>query len=148
MWFVYSFNYMDDIRTRFGICSGSYHNGLKTKDTTNSPLYILIFSLNKMTMRNDWNSQLYKKRDDFNFLIVNLPFLWINISTAPVYRAYISKLIGYSNVFVIWIARGLSLSSKHLTQGLMVLHLKSLLWTIYDITNWLIDKLCFSHSRL
>jgi hypothetical protein len=36
------------------------------------------------------------KRDDFNFPIVNFPFICSNISAAPAYGVYISQLIRYS----------------------------------------------------
>jgi hypothetical protein len=38
----------------------------------------------------------YDKRDDFNFPIVNFPFIRSNIPAASAYRAYISQLIQYS----------------------------------------------------
>ena len=36
------------------------------------------------------------KKNDFNFLIVNFPFICSNIPAAPVYGVYISELIRYS----------------------------------------------------
>jgi hypothetical protein len=41
-------------------------------------------------------TKLYVKRDDFNFLIVNFPFICSNIPAAPACGAYISQLIRYS----------------------------------------------------
>ena len=38
-------------------------------------------------------TRLYEKRDDFNFLIVNFPFLSSNIPSAPAYGVYVSQLI-------------------------------------------------------
>jgi hypothetical protein len=40
--------------------------------------------------------KLYDKKDDFNFLIVNFPFICSNIPAAPAYGVYISQLIRYS----------------------------------------------------
>jgi hypothetical protein len=37
--------------------------------------------------------KLYDKRDDFNFPIVNFPFVCSNIPAAPAYGVYISHLI-------------------------------------------------------
>jgi hypothetical protein len=37
--------------------------------------------------------KLYGKRDDFNFPIVNFPFICSNIPAAPAYGVYISGLI-------------------------------------------------------
>ena len=39
---------------------------------------------------------LYDKRDNFNFPIVNFPFLSSNILSAPAYRVYVSQLIRYA----------------------------------------------------
>jgi hypothetical protein len=38
-------------------------------------------------------TKLYDKRDDFNFPIVNFPFICSNIPAAPAYGVYISQLI-------------------------------------------------------
>jgi hypothetical protein len=38
-------------------------------------------------------STLYDKRDEFNFAIVNFPFLCNNIPLSPAYPVYISYLI-------------------------------------------------------
>jgi hypothetical protein len=37
-------------------------------------------------------NEIYDKRDDFNFLIVNSPFICSNIQAAPAYGVYISQL--------------------------------------------------------
>ena len=39
---------------------------------------------------------LYNKRNDFNLLIVNFPFICSNIPAAPAYGVYIFQLIRYS----------------------------------------------------
>jgi hypothetical protein len=39
---------------------------------------------------------LYDKRDDFNFPIVNFPFIFNNIPAAPAYGVYLSQMIRYS----------------------------------------------------
>ena len=39
---------------------------------------------------------LYDKRDDFDFAIVNFPFLCSNIPLSPVYGVYVSQLIRYA----------------------------------------------------
>ena len=40
--------------------------------------------------------KLYDKRDDFDFHIVNFPFLSSNIPSSPSYSVYISQLIRYA----------------------------------------------------
>ena len=46
--------------------------------------------------RNMIKSKLYDKRDDFNFPIVNYPFLDSNIAKGPTYGVYISRLICFA----------------------------------------------------
>ena len=43
--------------------------------------------------------RLYNKWDDFNFPIVNFPFLSNNILSAPAYGVYVSQLIRYARAF-------------------------------------------------
>ena len=45
---------------------------------------------------NRFYSKLYDKRDDFEFHIVNFPFLSSNIPSGPSYGVYISQLIRYA----------------------------------------------------
>ena len=42
--------------------------------------------------------KIYDKRDDFNFEIVNFPFLDGDVSRSPSYGAYISQLIRFARV--------------------------------------------------
>ena len=65
-------------------------------------------------------TELYDKRDYFNFPIVNFLFICINIPSAPAYGVYISKLIRYSiacGSYQNFIDRGLLLTRKLLNQG-------------------------------
>ena len=73
-----------------------YPRELEIKETTEtaasssySDCYLYIDN-GKLTAR------LYDKRDDFNFPIVNFPFLSSNIPSAPAYGVYVSKLIRYA----------------------------------------------------
>ena len=42
------------------------------------------------------NNKIYDKRDDFDFYIVNFPFLSSNIPSSPSYGVYIPQLIRYA----------------------------------------------------
>ena len=53
-------------------------------------LTFIIHSEGKLSTR------LYDKRDDFEFHIVNFPFLFSNIPSGPSYGVYISQLIRYA----------------------------------------------------
>jgi hypothetical protein len=46
----------------------------------------------------------YDKRDDFNFSIVNFPFVYDNIPAAPAYGAYISQMIKYSRAWLLFVS--------------------------------------------
>ena len=56
-----------------------------------------FFYLNLEIDRNDpLMTKLYGKRDDFDFPIVNFPFMSSTIPVPPAYGVYISQLISYS----------------------------------------------------
>ena len=46
--------------------------------------------------------KIYDKRDDFNFDIVNFPFLCGNIPQSPSYGVYISQLIRYARASTLY----------------------------------------------
>jgi hypothetical protein len=71
----------------------------------------------------------YDKSDDFNFPIVNFPFICSKITAAFAYGVYISQLIRYSRACGYY--RGLLLTRKLLNQGLILVKLKSSLRTFY-----------------
>ena len=63
---------------------------------------------------------LYDKRDDFNFNIVNFPFLSSNIPQSPAYGVYVSQLVHYaraSSAYSDFLVRSRLLTSKLLGQG-------------------------------
>ena len=43
-------------------------------------------------------TRLFGKRDDFDFPMVNFPYLSSNISESPAYGAFVSQLIRYARV--------------------------------------------------
>ena len=64
--------------------------------------------------------KLYDKRDDFNFNIVNSPFLSSNIPQSPAYGVYVSQLIRYaraSSAYSDFLVRSRLLTRKLLGQG-------------------------------
>ena len=65
-------------------------------------------------------SKIYDKRDDFNFEIVNSPFLDGDVPRSPSYGVYISQLIRFARVcsnLVDFNNRNLFLTAKLLKQG-------------------------------
>ena len=63
-------------------------------DTDRSASYLDLYL--EMDSEGWLRTKRHDKRDNFNFLIVNFPFICSNISTASAYGVYISKLIRYS----------------------------------------------------
>ena len=67
-----------------------------TIDTDSSALYLDLHL--EFDIEGRLRAKLYYKRDDFNFLIVNFPFICSNIPAAPAYGVYISQLVRYFRV--------------------------------------------------
>jgi hypothetical protein len=77
-------------------------------------------------MAPNFRTKLYDKRDDFNFVIVNFPFICSNIPAAPAYGVYISQLIWYSRAcgsYQDFLDRGLLLTRKLLNQGFLLVNI-------------------------
>jgi len=73
-------------------------------------------------------TKLYDNRDDFNFPIVNFPFICSNIPAATAYGIYISQFIRYSRAcgsYQNFLDKGLILTRKVLNQGFLLVKLKS-----------------------
>jgi hypothetical protein len=89
--FNFTFRYIDDVlllnNSRFGdYVHRIYPIELEIKDTTDtygsaSYLDIHLEIVSEGLLR----TKLYDKRDDFNFPIVNFPFIYSNIPAAPAY---------------------------------------------------------------
>ena len=93
----------------------------------------------------------YDKRDDLNFPIVNLPFICSNILATPAYGVYISQLIRYSRAcssYQDFLDRGLLLTMKLLSQGFLLVKLKSSLRKCYGRHHDLVDRYGISVSQM
>ena len=97
--FNFTYRYIDDVlslkNTTFAeYLEFIYPRELKIKETTAaSSSYLdcyLYIDNGKLA------TKLYDKRHDFNFPIVNFPFLSSNIPSAPAYGVYVSQLIRYA----------------------------------------------------
>ena len=123
--FNFTYRYTDDVlslkNTKFAqYLEFIYPRELEIKETTetaasssNLDCYLYIDN-GKLTTR------LYDKRDDFNFPIVNFPFLSSNIPSAPAYGVYVSQLIRYARTCSNdqdFMERGKVLTTKLLSQG-------------------------------
>ena len=98
-------------------------------------------------------TKLYDKRDDFNFHIVNCPFICTcsNIPAAPAYGVYISQMIRYSRTcgsYQDFLDRGLLLTRNLLNQGFLLVKLKSWLRKFYGHHHDLVDRYGISVSQM
>ena len=100
--FNLTYRYIDDV---LSINNHNFHNcvhliypeELDIKDTTESDIsasYLDI--LLNIDSNGRLTTTLYDTRDDFNFAIVNFPFLCSNTPLSPAYGVYISQLIRYT----------------------------------------------------
>ena len=83
---------------------------------TEDPFFDLNLSITNIIV----SSKIYDKRDDFNFEIVNFPFLDGDVPRSTSYGIYISQLIRFARVCSNvdnFNNRNLSLTSKLLKQG-------------------------------
>ena len=155
--FNYSFRYIDDVlslnNARFiDYVHHIYPNELEIKDTTDtvkSASYLDLF----LCIDNEGrlNSKLYDKRDDFDFPIVNFPFLSSNIPASSAYGVYISQLIRYARACVKYsdfLERGQLLSQKLLSQGYAKPRLESSLRKFYGRHHELVNHYGISVSRM
>ena len=130
--FNFTFRYIDDVlspnNSRFGdFVDRIYPIELEIKGTTDIcdsyfDLHLAIGSEDRLITNN------YDERDDFNFTIVNFPFICSKIPAAPANGEYISQLIRYSRAcgyYQDFLDRGLLLTRKLLNQGFILVKLKS-----------------------
>ena len=85
-------------------------------------LHTLIYTLTQV------RTKLYDKRVDFNFPIVNFPFICSNTPATPANGIHISQLMRYSRAcgsYHDFFDRGLQLTRKLLNQGFLLVKLKS-----------------------
>ena len=94
--FNFTFRYIDDVlslnNSRLGdFVDRIYPIELEIKDTTDTDRSASYLDLHlEIDSEGRFRTQLYDKRDDFNFPIVNFPFICSNIPAAPAYGVYIS----------------------------------------------------------
>ena len=114
---------------------------------------LVCFKLLLLEIDNDnrLRTELYDKRGDINFPIVNISVICSNIQAAPAYDVYISQLIRYSRVCASYHAsldRWFLLTRKLLNQGFILTTLKSSLRTFYGHHHRLVDDDGISVSQI
>jgi hypothetical protein len=116
--------------SRFGdFVDRIYPIELEIKDTTDTDRSASYLDLHLgIHSEGQLKTKLFDKRDDFNFPIVNFPFICSTIPAAPAYGVYISQLIRYFRAcgsYQDFLDRGLLLTRKLLNQGFLLIKLKS-----------------------
>ena len=89
------------------------------------------------------SSKIYDKRDDFDFYIVNFPFLDSDAPRSTSYRVYISQLIRFARVsshVADFNARNKSVTAKLLQQGYRYHKLRKTFSKFYRRHNELVSK--------
>ena len=155
--FNFTFRYIDDVLSfnnpRFGdYVDFIYPEELEIKDTTDSSTqasYLdILLGIDK---DQHMTTKIYDKRDDFNFSIVNFPFLSSNIPESPAYGVYISQLIRYSRAcsdYHDFLSRGKLLTAKLLRQGYQPSKLRNAFKKFYGRHHELTDKYHMSVSHI
>jgi hypothetical protein len=118
-------------------------------DTDSSASYIYVHL--EIGSEGWLRTKLYDKRDDFNLPIVNFPFIFSNIPAASAYGVYISQLIRYSRAcgsYKDFLDRGLLLTRKRLSQGFLLVKLKSSLRTFDGRHHDTVDSYGISVSQM
>ena len=91
------------------------------------------------------SSKIYDKRDDFDFDIVNFPFLDGDVPRSTSYGVYISQLIRFARVsshVADFNARNQSLTAKLLQQGIGIINFERLSPNfIADTMNWFLNSM-------
>ena len=124
------FRYIDDVlslhNSRFGyFVDRIYPVELEIKDTTDTDRFASYLDLHlEIDSEGRLKTKSSDKRDDFNFPIVNFPFICSNIPAVPAYEVYLCQLRQYSRAcgsYQDFLDRGLLLTRKLLNQWLTVM---------------------------
>ena len=75
-----------------------YSTELQLNKANSSDTEAPFLDLNLLMTNGIVSSKIYDKRDDFNFEIVNLPFLDGDVPRSPSYGVYISQIIRLARV--------------------------------------------------
>ena len=93
-----------------------YPTELQLNKANSSGTKALFLDLNLSITNGIVSSKIYYKRDDFNFEIVNFPFLDGDVPCSPSYGVYISQLIRFARVCVLMLTTSTTETAKLLEQ--------------------------------
>ena len=155
--FNFTYRYIDDVlainNPKFkDYLDIIYPPELEIKDTTDSAIQTSYLDLSLIKESDGiWTTQLYDKRDDFSFPIVNFPFLSSNIPTSPAYGVYISQLIRFARSCMKYdqfVLRSKNLTLRLLSQGYVLSRLNLVFRKFYGRHHHIIDKYERSASKM
>ena len=103
--FSNTFRYIDDLLTlnnpSFGNVIGDiYPPELVLKETTEMNGLVFYLDVGISVVNGQYETTIYDKRDNFNFKIVNFPFMSSNIPSGLAYGIYISQLVRIGRIVV------------------------------------------------
>jgi hypothetical protein len=145
--FNHTFRYIDDV---LSINNHNFHNYVHLiypdepaiKDTTESDKSVSYLDiLLNIDSNGRLTTSLYDKHDDFDFAIVNSPFLCSDILLSPAYGVYVFQLIRYLRAcfaYEDFSKRGKLLTKKLMLQGYNESRLKSSFCKFYGHYNDLV----------
>ena len=154
--FNHTYRYIDDVLSlnndKFSdYLRYIYPDELEIKDTTESLLSASYLDLLLDIRDNSICTKLYDKRDDFDFTIVNYPFLDSNIPASPAYGVFVSQLIRYAracSTYSDFLGRASLLTSKLLNQGYLQARLIATCKKFYGRHHDLVTKYSKTVSQL
>ena len=99
--FNMTFRYIDDLLSSNNkplkqYITSMYPSDLELKETTESDRECSFLDLLLFNENGELKSKGYDKRDDFDFDIVNYPYMSSNIPINPAYGVYVSRLLAFS----------------------------------------------------
>ena len=123
--FSHTVRYIDDLltlnNTMFeGEISNIYSPELTLKKTTESDAEVSCLDISIGICDGKYTTKVYDKRDNFNFDIVNFPYMCSNVPAKPTYGVYISQLVRISRIcdnFSNFVDRHRMLTERLIKQG-------------------------------
>ena len=97
-----------------------YPQELVLNRTTESDVHVAYLDINISIKHNYFTTNVFDKRDNFNFKIVNFPFLNSNIPNNPAYGVYMSQLVRIGRIccdYSSFVQRHYMITSKLVNQG-------------------------------
>lgn len=121
----------------------------ETTDTASSASFLDIYL--EFDDSSHLSTKIYDKRDDFDFKIINFPFMCSNIPASPTYGVYISQLLRYaraSSHYSDFLVRHCCLRDRLLDQGYKKIRLIRCLKKFYFRYPDLIEKYSVSDKKI